>query len=606
MEQTSARSGRIITFYSYKGGTGRSMAIANIAWILASNGRKVLVIDWDFEAPGLHRYFHPFLEDKELETSCGLIDYFVDFATEAHAAQPAANGDARWYERFTDLVGYSRSLDWDFGDGFLDFVPAGRQAPGYAVRVAQFNWEEFYFTLGGGILLEALKKRLRQEYDYILVDSRTGVSDTSGICTVQMPDDLVVCFTLNRQSIAGASAVAQSAISQRRKPTGEPGLRVWPVPMRVEMAEKERLERARDLARETFLPCLRLNGLLSRSDRELYWGSVEVLYHPFYAYEEVLAAFADRRHQTGSLLASLEQIARRISDVRTLGEMSESDRLRGLAGYVRPRPIVSAPRSRIFVCYRRKDSAYVERLGRHLNDRFGSESVFIDAVSIELGANWKQAIDEAIKNCQVFLAVIGPGFISEGPSEYYVEQLRLAHETNRRIIPVLVGDARFPQAKDLAPDIEWLTLLNGLVLNEETYERDVRKLTDGIVRLEAETPAPGAVDPDDPQKGQWGGRAAANGRVVTGTVKEVSAKWFEIALSVTSTLPTPLEQPVIFHLHPTFVPSVRTVQPSNGVANLTLQAYGTFTVGVSTDDGRTRLELDLSTISGAPQWFLDH
>ncbi len=34
---------------------------------------------------------------------------------------------------------------------------------------------------------------MRKEYDYILVDSRTGVSDTAGICTVQMPDTLVVC-----------------------------------------------------------------------------------------------------------------------------------------------------------------------------------------------------------------------------------------------------------------------------------------------------------------------------------------------------------------------------------------------------------------------------
>jgi MinD-like ATPase involved in chromosome partitioning or flagellar assembly len=29
--------GEIITFYSFKGGTGRSMALANVAWILASN-----------------------------------------------------------------------------------------------------------------------------------------------------------------------------------------------------------------------------------------------------------------------------------------------------------------------------------------------------------------------------------------------------------------------------------------------------------------------------------------------------------------------------------------------------------------------------------------
>jgi len=60
-ETNVKQPGKIVTFYSYKGGTGRSMALANVAWILASNGKRVLAIDWDLEAPGLHRYFTPFL-----------------------------------------------------------------------------------------------------------------------------------------------------------------------------------------------------------------------------------------------------------------------------------------------------------------------------------------------------------------------------------------------------------------------------------------------------------------------------------------------------------------------------------------------------------------
>jgi Mrp family chromosome partitioning ATPase len=65
--------GRVITFYSYKGGTGRSMALANVAWILALNGRRVLTMDWDLEAPGLHRYFLPFLPDPELTSTQGSV-----------------------------------------------------------------------------------------------------------------------------------------------------------------------------------------------------------------------------------------------------------------------------------------------------------------------------------------------------------------------------------------------------------------------------------------------------------------------------------------------------------------------------------------------------
>ena len=47
----------IVTFYSFKGGVGRSMALVNVAELLADAGYKVLVVDWDLEAPGLERYF---------------------------------------------------------------------------------------------------------------------------------------------------------------------------------------------------------------------------------------------------------------------------------------------------------------------------------------------------------------------------------------------------------------------------------------------------------------------------------------------------------------------------------------------------------------------
>src|SRR5271166_3529084 len=75
--------GRVITFYSYKGGTGRSMALTNVAWMLALNGERVLAIDWDLEAPGLHRYFRPFLKDKELTGTEGLLDFVEKKAARA-------------------------------------------------------------------------------------------------------------------------------------------------------------------------------------------------------------------------------------------------------------------------------------------------------------------------------------------------------------------------------------------------------------------------------------------------------------------------------------------------------------------------------------------
>jgi formylglycine-generating enzyme required for sulfatase activity len=328
----AGRNGKIVTFYSYKGGTGRSMALANVAWILANCGRRVLAIDWDLEAPGLHRYFEPFLTDRTLERSTGLVDFILSFATAAVSSQPKST-ESDWYLPYSNLLAHAVPIQWSFpGDGTLDFVPAGRQDAAYANRVNSFNWQDFYEVLGGGVLLESVKTKLRRLYDFILVDSRTGVSDTSGICTVQMPDELVVCFTLNRQSIKGAAAAARSALQQRKTTEGASTLKVWPVPMRIEPSEKDRLEIAHTIARTTF------SGLMQHLDPEQmdsYWGDIDVAYEPYYAYEEVLAIFKDRPRQTGSILSKMQGIAQQLNGTPSLSfkSIEESLKTQGLAAF---------------------------------------------------------------------------------------------------------------------------------------------------------------------------------------------------------------------------------------------------------------------------------
>src|SRR5215211_1822427 len=106
MDQASGQ-GQIITFYSYKGGTGRSMALANCACLLARGAiqtpgerdtpKRVLAIDWDLEAPGLHRYFQSLLRDapeKLFRTQPGVVDAFVAF-DEATAAWESVDRDTK-------------------------------------------------------------------------------------------------------------------------------------------------------------------------------------------------------------------------------------------------------------------------------------------------------------------------------------------------------------------------------------------------------------------------------------------------------------------------------------------------------------------------------
>ncbi|ACU69461.1 putative ATP/GTP-binding protein [Catenulispora acidiphila DSM 44928] len=295
------REGRVLTFYSYKGGCGRTMALANTAWILAANGRRVAVIDWDLESPGLHRYFPaPVLDPTALNGNLGVIDMVRDF--EWAASRDEVPDPAQWYMDNARIRDLAISLRWPFpGGGCIHFVSAGLQNRAYSAAVGSLDWDRFYADLGGGRLFDAMRRDMIENYDYTLIDSRTGFSDVADICTIHLPDVLVDCFTLNNQSIEGAAKVARSVHEHNRRRA----IRILPVPMRVDDGEKEKADAGRAAARARFEGFPQVDD---PADAVRYWGAVEIPYRPFYAYEETLAVFGDSPGLTTSLLAAYERL----------------------------------------------------------------------------------------------------------------------------------------------------------------------------------------------------------------------------------------------------------------------------------------------------------
>lgn len=259
----TAESGTIVTFYSFKGGTGRTMSLANVAWILASNGKRVLVMDWDLEAPGLHRYFTPFLGDPDLASTEGLIDLVRKFELRVPRT---TDEDLREYAR---VERYATTLTTTFPDGgYIDFVSSGKQTEEYSETINTYDWRGFYERRDGAAFLHALREDMRRNYDYVLIDSRTGFGDTSGITTMMLPDVLVNCFTLNTQSVDGGADIARDV------KRGAPHVKIIPVPMRVDYAEQEKLEASRDHARRRFQEFLK--DTPRAADPDSYWGAVEI------------------------------------------------------------------------------------------------------------------------------------------------------------------------------------------------------------------------------------------------------------------------------------------------------------------------------------------
>ncbi|TNH30999.1 tetratricopeptide repeat protein [Micromonospora orduensis] len=322
------REGRVVTFYSFKGGTGRTMALANVAWILAANGRRVLVADWDLESPGLHRFFHPFLDAEAIQGTSGVIDMIRGYEWESTRVDDRPD---RWMEQYARVGRHAFSLRWNFPDGGrLDFLSAGRQNSDYAASVSGLDWDAFYNRLDGARFFEELRADMRRHYDVTLIDSRSGLGDIADICTLHLPDTLVDCFTLSDQGIDGAARVAHSVRDRYRRRD----IRVLPVPMRVDQAEKERAEAGRLLAMRRFAG---LPAGMTEAERRRYWAAVEVPYRPFYAYEETLATFGDPPGSPTSLLAAFETLTGILTDgaVTALPLMDESVRERGKARFRR-------------------------------------------------------------------------------------------------------------------------------------------------------------------------------------------------------------------------------------------------------------------------------
>ena len=192
----------VTTFYSFKGGVGRTMALVNAAVALAKRGRRVLVVDFDLEAPGLDT-FDIFRSPKPIP---GVIDFVAEYLL---------SGQAPKVDQFV-----SESAGVGDGGGALWSMPSGAQHAAYAANFNQIDWGALYERHDGYLLFEDLKEQWKQVLrpDYVLIDSRTGHTDTGGICTRQLPDAVAILFFPNDQNLRGLTAVVNDIRSEVEGP----------------------------------------------------------------------------------------------------------------------------------------------------------------------------------------------------------------------------------------------------------------------------------------------------------------------------------------------------------------------------------------------------
>ncbi|MBF0275028.1 MAG: tetratricopeptide repeat protein, partial [Nitrospinae bacterium] len=188
-----------VTFYSYKGGVGRTLALVNTAYALATESNaKVVAVDFDLEAPGID-VIPPF---NEIQTEKGGIVEYIAAYSDREKPDP---------QKLPSLKPYASKVK---GVKNLTLIPAGRKDGTYQENLCKISWQELYKNKRGFDFFENLKKKIEEEFnpDYLLIDSRTGLADIAGITTHQLAEMIVLIFNLNSQNILGAEKAYMSFI----------------------------------------------------------------------------------------------------------------------------------------------------------------------------------------------------------------------------------------------------------------------------------------------------------------------------------------------------------------------------------------------------------
>jgi cellulose biosynthesis protein BcsQ len=520
--------GEIITFYSYKGGTGRSMVLANVGYLLSASreyGRKrVLLIDWDLEAPGLERFF----TGNNKPDGLGLIDYLTDMAElygnqapgarlpESMARHPEAIAIFKEGIRKYPLRRYVTYIEGD-----LHLMHAGHRSIGgtaredeYWEKVREFNWDAFYRNYGS--FFTHFREMLMNQYDYVLIDSRTGLTDIGGICTRVMPEKLVLIFAPNHQNIEGVSRVALKSISYRKASRDPRSLTIFPVASRIDASASTlrnvwwrggevRGEQIRGY-QETFEQLVREAYRLDRCDLRDYFDATQVPHDSDYAYGEAIAAAIDGTHDRFGIGYACDQLARRLVEQTA------------------PWEAPGEHQGSVIISYRRADSAGAAvRLYRDLSEWLGLDHVILDLASMRASA-----ADPQVDNAMAVLVLIGEDWLKSEPTarpsrlgradDIVYDEIAGALERDLLVIPVLLDDVEMPTRAQLPPAIQLLADRRPISLRSSSWDNDVYRLASilmPIIGLEptedSDTYPPARTEP---------------GTAAQGTVRARIADWF--------------------------------------------------------------------------------
>ena len=201
----------VVTFYSFKGGVGRTLALLNVAYEIANSGQRVLVVDFDLEAPAIRpdRWRQGANDDETDQVGRGPTDPgVVEFVTRYLKTM-----------RVPPVSDYIVDATPEGCRGRLAVMSAGAVDSTYGKRLNAIDWGLLYAARDGYVMFEDVRAQWEAAgFDYVLLDSRTGFTDVGGICTRHLPDAVVSLFRPDDQSLDGTVQMAEAIRAEAPTP----------------------------------------------------------------------------------------------------------------------------------------------------------------------------------------------------------------------------------------------------------------------------------------------------------------------------------------------------------------------------------------------------
>jgi tetratricopeptide (TPR) repeat protein len=197
-----------VSFYSYKGGVGRTLALAHTAIHLAKNNIKVCILDIDLEAPGI---LFKFQKNPDFSKK-GVLDYIYDCIE----GRVPVNIDDYFYT-FQNVS----------EEGYIKIMSAGKDinTTEYFNKLSEIRWEALFFNnknndYPNGLeyfvnLSELIETQIRP--DYLFIDSRSGVTVMSKVCNSVLPDIVVMLLANNEENFNGSKIIYDHIINSPYK-----------------------------------------------------------------------------------------------------------------------------------------------------------------------------------------------------------------------------------------------------------------------------------------------------------------------------------------------------------------------------------------------------